>query len=177
MVARNLALISISKVAVFIWAHTSNVTFAVNQSTGTTYDGYLVYPQNSNIKMSKLVGRAGSVYKNGRPVIAKKITTGEEIVLSAAEWQSKIWVSQTWICQAHSKVASNSLVVIHSAKLMMKSINANLILSTSFCARLIGITRAFCSTAALLAKALLKPFYGIDFSFHPQLHWINSSYG
>jgi hypothetical protein len=95
MVARNLALISISKVAVFIWAHTSNVTFAVNQSTGTTYDGYLVYPQNSNIKMSKLVGRAGSVYKNGRPVIAKKITTGEEIVLSAAEWQSKIWVSQT----------------------------------------------------------------------------------
>ena len=72
MVARNLALISISKVAVFIWAHTSNVTFAVKQSTGTTYDGYLVYPQNSNIKMSKLVGRAGSVYKNGRPVIAKK---------------------------------------------------------------------------------------------------------
>lgn len=79
MVARNLALISISKVAVFIWAHTSNVTFAVKQSTGTTYDGYLVYPQNSNIKMSKLVGRAGSVYKNGRPVIAKKLLLGRRL--------------------------------------------------------------------------------------------------
>ncbi len=116
------------------------------------------------------------MYKNGWPVIATKITTGEEIVFSAAEWQSKSWVSQTRICQAHSKVASNSLVVIHSARLMIKSINANLVLNPLL-RQVNRYYRAFRSTAALLAKALPKPFYGIDFSFHPQLHWINSSYG
>lgn len=80
---------SISKAAAFIGVHTSNVTFAVKQPTGATCKGYWVCPKNSNIEMPKLIGRAGSVYKNGRPVIATKITTGEEIVFLSGRMAAK----------------------------------------------------------------------------------------
>ena len=80
---------SISKAAAFIGVHTSNVTFAVKQPTGATCKGYWVCPQNSAIQMPELVGRAGSVYKNGRPVIATKIATGEEIAFLSGRMAAK----------------------------------------------------------------------------------------
>ena len=109
------------------------------------------------------------MYKNGWPVIATKITTGEEIVFSAAEWQSKSWVSQTRICQAHSKVASNSLVVIHSARLMIKSINANLVLNPLL-RQVNRYYKGFSQHSSLVSKSLTKTILWDRFSFHPQLH-------
>lgn len=69
---------SISNAAKFLDANTSNVTHAVKRPTGGTCNGYWLCYQGADIEMPKLVGRAGSVYKNGRPVIATNIATGEK---------------------------------------------------------------------------------------------------
>lgn len=69
---------SISEAAKHLKAHTSNVTHAVKRATGGTCNGYWLRYLDSQIKKPDLVGRAGGVYKNGKPVIATNIATGEE---------------------------------------------------------------------------------------------------
>lgn len=70
---------SISEAAKHIKAHTSNVTHAVKRTAGGTCKGYWLRYLDSKVEKPDLVGRAGGVYKNGKPVIATNIATGQEL--------------------------------------------------------------------------------------------------
>jgi hypothetical protein len=68
---------SISSAGTHLGAHTSNITRVVKGKGGGTCNGYWLKYADSDAEMPKLVGRAGSVYKNGKPVVAINKTTGE----------------------------------------------------------------------------------------------------
>lgn len=68
---------SISEAARQIGADSRNVGRAVNGKGGGTCNGYWLKFLDSDAQMPALVGRAGSVYKNGKPVVAINIETGE----------------------------------------------------------------------------------------------------
>lgn len=67
---------SISKAARFIEAHSSNVTKAARLG-GAVCEGYWIQYQDAKTAVPERVGRARSVYKNGKPVLAKNLITGE----------------------------------------------------------------------------------------------------
>jgi len=80
---------SISEAARQIGVHSSNVTHAVKRSTGGTCKGYWLRYLDVDISKPKLVGRAGGVYKNGKPVIATNISTGEETIFLSGRMAAK----------------------------------------------------------------------------------------
>lgn len=67
---------SISDAARFIGTHSSNVTRAARLG-GAVCEGYWVQYKVGKPAVPERVGRARSVYKNGKPVIAEDLKTGE----------------------------------------------------------------------------------------------------
>jgi hypothetical protein len=67
---------SIAEASRFIGAHTSNVTKAARLG-GAVCEGYWIQYKDAKTAVPERVGRARSVYKNGKPVIAENLKTGE----------------------------------------------------------------------------------------------------